>query len=101
MIYELLTREQIKLGYQRFLEHHPLTKDQVNERAQKMADILGIEPSDLLHIETANVLIAQAKVLGIDSFEYLLQFAIENKEHRQTIIQLRNELISQAISSKK
>ncbi|MEJ5031073.1 hypothetical protein WH303_18125 [Comamonas sp. MYb69] len=96
-----MTKEQIELGYQRFLKHHPHAKTQVKERSEKMADILGIKISDLQHIETANILIEYANFLGIDSFEYLLQFAIGNKEHRKTIIGWRNELLSNAIGSKK
>ena len=92
MIYELLTKEQIQFGYQRFLEEHPEVKIQIDLRVRETAIILDIEISDLWHIETANAISQRAYALGIDSFEYLLQFAIENSAQRQKIYNLRNEL---------
>ena len=101
MIYELLTKEQIQFGYQRFLEDHPEVKIQIDLRIRETRSILDIKLTDLLHIETANEISQRAYALGIDSFEYLLQFAINNCEHRQHIRQWRDELNHRLISSNK
>jgi len=92
MIYELLTKEQIQFGYQRFLEEHPEVKIQIDLRVRETGIILDIDISDLWHIETANAISQRAYALGIDSFEYLLQFSIENSTQRQKIYKLRDEL---------
>jgi post-segregation antitoxin (ccd killing protein) len=101
MIYELLTKEQIQFGYQRFLEEHPEVKIQIDLRVRETAIILDIEISDLWHIETANAISQRAYALGIDSFEYLLQFAINNSAHRQHIRQWRDELNHRMVNSNK
>ncbi|WP_182343163.1 hypothetical protein [Comamonas koreensis] len=92
MIHKLLTREQIEKGYIRFLEKNPLALMKVNNRSQQIEIILGKKLSNIQYIETANILVEYAETIGIDSFEYLLLYAVESVEERQKIILLRDEL---------
>lgn len=50
--------------------------------------------------ERAAALGERAAALGIDSFEYLLRFAVETDAERQQILQARNDAIARAIGLK-
>ena len=97
---ELLSREQIEAGYRRFLEEDPQARAQVAEQTQQIADILGVDLTELRRIETAKALHERATALGVDSFEYLLQFAVEDDEIRQQILQARSDNLARALGQK-
>ena len=42
----------------------------------------------------------QATSLGVDSFEFLLQFAVESDEVRKQILQARSDNVARAIGQK-
>ncbi|MGE8448712.1 MAG: DUF6388 family protein [Comamonas sp.] len=97
---ELLSQEQIDAGYQRFLKEDPQARALVAEQTQQMADILGVELTVLRRDETAKALRERATALGVDSFEYLLQFAVETDEMRQKILQARSESVDRVLGQK-
>ena len=97
---ELLTKVQIDMGYQRFLDQDPQAQAQVNKQTQQIADILGADLIELRRIEADKALHERATALGVDSFEYLLQFAVESDEMRQQILQARSDSVARALGQK-
>ena len=97
---ELLSKDQIDTAYQRFLEQNPQARARVNEITQQTADALGIYLSELRLVETSKALSDRATALGMDSFEYMLKFAVETDEMRQQILQARDDDIARALGLK-
>ena len=97
---ELLSQEQVDAGYQRFLEKYPQAQARVAKQTQQIADILGEDLIELRRIEAGKALEEQATSLGVDSFEFLLQFAVESDEVRKQILQARSDNVARAIGQK-
>ena len=100
MISQLLPQEQIDAGFQRFLDQDAQAQAHVNSQSQQIADILKIDLSVLRRIETGMMLSQRASALGVDSLEYLLQFAVDTDEQRQQILLARSLQKSSTIAPK-
>ncbi|WP_124833710.1 DUF6388 family protein [Burkholderia sp. Bp9031] len=93
----LLSAQQIAVGYERFLSQFPAARARVDKLSQEVANIIGADLDELRRIEAATALGEVAKSLGIDPFEYLLQFAVDSEAERRQILQVRQEAIERAI----
>ncbi|MDF3839614.1 DUF6388 family protein [Cupriavidus basilensis] len=92
-----LTEEQIARGRGRFLADHPQAVDRVNAITQAVADALGEEVTELRRIETAKAMSEAAAAEGIDGFEYLLRYAIDDDDERNRILQQNREAHERAV----
>lgn len=97
---QLLSKEQISAGYERYLAQHPDANARVNSITQDLADALGVDLTELRRIEAANALSESAASLDIDGFEFLLRFAVDSESDRQQIIVKRREFMERALGLK-
>jgi len=93
----LLSKEQIELGYNRFLAQHPEASTRVKAVTLEHADILGVDLGELRRVEVAQALNESAANRGIDGFEYLLRFAIDTESEREQIMQANRESTDRAL----
>ncbi|MEM5406204.1 hypothetical protein [Paraburkholderia unamae] len=97
---QLLSKDRIAAGYQRFLAQDPKAMARVEAMTAELADILGADLTELRRDEAAAALGERAAALGIDSFEYLLRFAVETDAERQQVMEARNDALARAIGLK-
>lgn len=92
-----LTEQQLANGCRKFLDVHPAVAARIEAINPELANILGVDLSELRRDETMKELQAAAAQSGIDSFEYLLEFAIESDYERERILDARNDAMKKAL----
>lgn len=93
----LLSKETASIGYQKFLSDNPKAKAEVEATTQEVAEILGVELSELRLETTIRLLCQRAAELGLEDFEYLLQLSVQDEVERQRIRQAREKEISRCL----
>lgn len=93
----LLSKQQIAAGHERFLAQYPAARTRVNAVTQDLADAIGGDLAELRYIEVANALSDAAASLGVDSFEFLLRFAVETETERQQILDALRDNMKRAL----
>lgn len=92
-----LSPAQISHGHERFLAQDPIARSKVEELTEAEADFLGMSLTDLRTITVSKALAERASQQGIDSFEYMLLFAIEDAHEREQFLSKRYQDIARAI----
>lgn len=93
----LLSDEQMATGYDRFLAAQPDARARVDAITQTIADALGVDLVELRRVEAAKALRDIADNRGIDTFEFLLQYAIDSDAERVEIMNANREAMERAI----
>jgi len=93
----LLSKQQIAAGHERFLAQYPAARARVKAVTQDVADAIGSDLAELRYIEVANALSDVAGSLGVDSFEFLLRFAVETETERQQILDALHDDMKRAL----
>lgn len=93
-----LSPEQFESGLQKFLAQDPQAIERLSSVTPQLANHLGIEFSELHRIETHKALCERATSLQVDSFVYLLQFAIDTEAERQVILVARDASIASSLN---
>lgn len=93
----LLSKEQCDLGYQRFLEQDQQARARVDSMTEQTAVALGMSLDEVRRIEAYRAFSDRASTLGVDQFEYLLEFAVPDAEERRKILQTQKAATSEAL----
>ncbi|GAB5098159.1 DUF6388 family protein [Caballeronia sp. HLA56] len=93
----LLSKEQVEDGYERFVAQHPDVRARIEALTLEIADALGTDLGELRRVEVAHAMEEFAAREGIESFEYLLRYAISSASERAQILESRRESIERII----
>ena len=81
-----LTKTQVATAYARFLDRYPAAKATVQAKSQGEADALGISVDELRSVETERRLYEAARACGEDVTEFLIRFAADSAEERDSLL---------------
>ncbi len=95
----LLSREQVDVGYERFVEAHPEVRERILAITLELADNLELDVGELRRVEIAHALNEQAFRQGVDEFDLFLQYAVNSAEERKQILQATCDWPSQSDAS--
>jgi len=84
-------------GCQKFLDVHPSAATRIDAITPELAGTLGVDLNEYRRIETIKELQSAAAKLGIDSFEYLLEFAVDSDHERERLLDARNDSLKKAL----
>ncbi|WP_280189119.1 DUF6388 family protein [Delftia sp. PS-11] len=93
----LLSKDQVDLGIQRFLDEDPQARTRVENVSQEVADALGVELSELRSLQAREALGVRAAEQGTEPFEYLLKFTDLTDAERLQVLRERDESLARAL----
>jgi hypothetical protein len=96
----LLSKEQVKDGYERFVALHPDVRARIEAITLELASALGKDLGELRRVEVAHAMEEFAAREGVESFEYLLRYAISSASDRLRILESRQKSIERIIGIK-
>lgn len=92
-----LNENQRQIGYGRFLDKYPHVQAELDAISPQTAEAVGTTVDKLRYVTMWRHLSTEAKSLGKDTYEYIVELATDSKEEAQAIIQENNATHRRAI----